>query len=172
MLPMAARRQMGSCAFRACGVSEAETGLQAARRWLEKSFRADAHPGGYAGDREVNREMLYYYYAFSVSRARRSDGDDQARRDRLAGALLKRQGADGSWANSAVALREDDPLVATNFALLCRPLAEMAAQPSSRRVWITDKLRHLSSATSLQPPVTLYQSCFLWIFRNFPDGKH
>jgi squalene-hopene/tetraprenyl-beta-curcumene cyclase len=108
----------GIRALRACGVAETDPRMQAARRWLETSFRADAHPGGYAGDREVNREALYYYYAFSISRALRSEGEDLGRRDRLAEALLKRQGADGFWVNSAVAVREDDPLVATSLALL------------------------------------------------------
>ncbi len=108
----------GIRALRACGVAETDPRMQAARRWLERSFLADAHPGGYASDREVNREALYYYYAFSVSRALRSEGDGLARKGRLAEALLKRQGADGSWVNSAVAVREDDPLVATSFALL------------------------------------------------------
>jgi hypothetical protein len=108
----------GIRALRACGVTEEDPRLQAARRWLERSFRADIHPGGYTADREVNRQALYYYYAYSVSRALRSEGDDVARRNRLAEALLERQGADGSWVNSAVAVREDDPLVATSFALL------------------------------------------------------
>ena len=108
----------GIRALRACGVSEADPRLQAARSWLERSFRADSHPGGYVGDREVNREALYYYYAYSVSRALRSDGNDLGRREKLAEALIARQGADGSWVNSAVAVREDDPLVATSFAVL------------------------------------------------------
>ena len=108
----------GIRALRACGVSEADPRLQAARGWLESSFRADSHPGDYVGDREVNREALYYYYAYSVSRALRSEGDDLGRREKLAEALLARQGADGAWSNSAVAVREDDPLVATSFAVL------------------------------------------------------
>jgi len=35
----------------------------------------------------------------------------------LAKELLRRQGADGSWVNDAVEVRDDDPLVATPFAL-------------------------------------------------------
>ena len=108
----------GIRALRVCGVSETDPRLQAARSWLEWSFRPDSHPGGYVSDREVNREALYYYYAYSVSRALRSEGDDLSRREKLAEALLARQSADGSWSNSAVAVREDDPLVATSFAVL------------------------------------------------------
>jgi squalene-hopene/tetraprenyl-beta-curcumene cyclase len=120
----------GIRALRACGVSEADPRLQAARRWLERSFRADAHPGGYASDREVNREALYYYYAFSVSRALRSEGDDLGRRDKLAEALLGRQGADGAWVNPAVAVREDDPLVATSFAVLALAACRDRGRPT------------------------------------------
>jgi hypothetical protein len=108
----------GIRALKACGVPESDPRLQAARRWLERSFRANSHPGGYAVDREVNREAVYYYYAFSVSRGLRNEGDGRRRREELAEALIDRQGADGSWVNSVVAVREDDPLVATTFAVL------------------------------------------------------
>jgi hypothetical protein len=108
----------GIRALKACGVPESDPRLQAARRWLEGSFRANSHPGAYAVDREVNREAVYYYYAFSVSRALRNEGDDRRRREELAEALIDRQGAEGSWVNSVVAVREDDPLVATTFAVL------------------------------------------------------
>jgi hypothetical protein len=108
----------GIRALKACGVPESDPRLQAARRWLERSFRANSHPGGYAVDREVNREAVYYYYAFTVSRALRNEGDDRRRREQLAEALIDRQGAEGSWVNSVVAVREDDPLVATTFAVL------------------------------------------------------
>lgn len=108
----------GIRALEACGVAKTDPHLQAARRWLDLAFQAGTHPGGYANDREVNREAVYYYYAFSVSRALRHEGEDLRRRELLAHALLRRQNADGSWINSAVAVREDDPLVATAFAVL------------------------------------------------------
>jgi hypothetical protein len=108
----------GIRALRACGVLETDPRLQAARSWLARSFRANTHPGDYASDRAMNREALYYYYAFSVSHALRDDGDDLRRREQLAEALLARQRPDGSWVNPAVAVREDDPLVATPFAVL------------------------------------------------------
>jgi hypothetical protein len=120
----------------ACGVPETDPRLLAARRWLDRFFRADTHPGAYAADREINREAVYFYYTFSVSRALRSTGDDLIRREQLAEALLSRQGPDGAWVNSAVAVREDDPLVATSFAVLalaaCRDALSTAAGASSR----------------------------------------
>ena len=39
-------------------------------------------------------------------------------RDQLTGALIKTQGTNGSWQNPAGEMRENDPLVATSFALL------------------------------------------------------
>jgi hypothetical protein len=36
----------------------------------------------------------------------------------LAAALIERQRFDGSWANAAVDVREDDPLVATSLAVI------------------------------------------------------
>jgi squalene-hopene/tetraprenyl-beta-curcumene cyclase len=108
----------GIRALRACGVSESDPRLKAACQWLDRNFRPESHPGGYTADREVNREALYYYYAYSVSRALRYDGDDLDRREKLAEALIARQDADGAWVNPVVAVREDDPLVATSFAML------------------------------------------------------
>ena len=48
----------------------------------------------------------------------RVDGDATGWREALRAELLRRQRADGSWANELIAVREDDPVVATCFALL------------------------------------------------------
>jgi hypothetical protein len=52
----------------------------------------------------------------------------------LAEELLKRQRADGAWVNPAVLVREDDPLVATPFA--------MAALAISRSVLVGEYRSH------------------------------
>ena len=36
----------------------------------------------------------------------------------MAAELLDRQGEDGSWANAVLLVREDEPLVATSFAVI------------------------------------------------------
>ncbi len=116
----------GLRALLALGLPPEHARVQAARHWLEEHFRADAHPGRYAGDREAARPSLYYYYCASTARALRAAGVHEvstgAAKKRwaalLAAALLERQREDGSWANLAVEVREDDPLVATSLAVI------------------------------------------------------
>jgi squalene-hopene/tetraprenyl-beta-curcumene cyclase len=108
----------------ACGLSLNHPRVQASRTWLENNFRPSVHPGKYGPDREMNRQAVYFYYSLSVAKAFHSLGDKEieAGNGRLNWAsaltedLLKRQQSDGSWINSAVAVREDDPVVATCLA--------------------------------------------------------
>lgn len=90
--------------------------------WLKAHFRADSHPGSYIPAHEPNREAVYFYYAASVSKALRAAGVDRAGEVEwplaLAAELVKRQNPDGSWANPATLVREDEPLVATSHALI------------------------------------------------------
>jgi squalene-hopene/tetraprenyl-beta-curcumene cyclase len=108
----------------ACGLPPDEARVSAARRWLESHCSVTTHPGKYASDREGARPAVYYYYCWSLARALTSAGVQELRTpagpvrwaDALTEELLKRQQADGSWSNEAVAVREDDPLVATSLA--------------------------------------------------------
>ena len=62
----------------------------------------------------------YYYYTASIAKSRlgaEKIGDVPVRR-LLAEALLKNQEQDGSWLNRTEAQRENDPIVATSFALM------------------------------------------------------
>jgi squalene-hopene/tetraprenyl-beta-curcumene cyclase len=96
----------------------------AGRRWLERYFSATTNPGTFEPLREIEREATYYYYCWSVAHAFRALGVERIRSgdktiawaDVLAGELLRRQRADGSWSNPYTASKEDDPLVATSFA--------------------------------------------------------
>jgi len=110
----------GLRALLACGRPPGDARVAAARRWLEQHFRADAHPGAYPPEREALRGAVYYYYARSAARALRLGGAVEAGGARwaeaLAEELLRRQRGDGSWASTAEAQREDDPLVATSLA--------------------------------------------------------
>jgi squalene-hopene/tetraprenyl-beta-curcumene cyclase len=115
----------------ACGLPLNHPRVQAACAWLEKNFHPPVHPGHYAKDREMNRQAVYFYYSLSLAKAFRflgmkevEPGPQSSRvasgksnwREALAEDLLKRQELDGSWINSAVAVREDDPVVATCLA--------------------------------------------------------
>lgn len=83
-----------------------------ARDWFGRHFRADTHPGEYIPAHERNREAVYYYYAASVGRAL----PDRAKE--VAAELVRRQAADGSWANPVELVRENDPVVATSQAVI------------------------------------------------------
>jgi Prenyltransferase and squalene oxidase repeat len=115
----------GLRALLACGLTINDPRVLVARRWLVAHFRPDSHPGSYAPDREPNREAVYFYYCASAALALRSAGTKEvsaevrplAWAELLSESLRERQRSDGSWSNSAVAVREDDPIVATCLAI-------------------------------------------------------
>jgi squalene-hopene/tetraprenyl-beta-curcumene cyclase len=107
------------------GEKESSQRVFAAKDWLKEHFQADSHPGTYDPKRELDRQATYYYYAASVAQARLDrfaiEGKNKQKQLWLAAlgeALLGRQRDDGSWSNPAHAFREDEPLVATPFAVL------------------------------------------------------
>ena len=111
------------------GPSDIHPRVLAARSWLETNFHPPVHPGQYAKDREMNRQAVYFYYSLSLAKAFNLTNPKFENRnsnwaEELAEDLLSRQQSDGSWINSAVAVREDDPIVATCLAAqalaLCR----------------------------------------------------
>jgi squalene-hopene/tetraprenyl-beta-curcumene cyclase len=107
-----------------CGLPTNHPRVTAAARWLTQNFTH--HPGAYVPEREVARPAVYYYYTASAARAflalaARKGSPTQIDRGWATGlalALLERQTRDGLWSNSAVQVREDDPLVATSLAIL------------------------------------------------------
>lgn len=101
-----------------CGSPPDGPRTSAARRWLHERFDAAHHPGTYRAEREEVRDSAWFYWAAAFSSTMRVDGDATGWQVPLRGELLRRQRADGSWANELVAVREDDPVVATCFALL------------------------------------------------------
>lgn len=107
-----------------CGVPESDPRRAAACDWLRQQFRPALHPGDYAAGRELDRMAVYFYYAASLARSpaaalpvETAAGPVPMQR-LLAEDLLGRQRDDASWINPAHAVREDDPIVATSFALL------------------------------------------------------
>jgi hypothetical protein len=108
-----------------CGLPTDHPRVLAALRWLERNFAASTVPGTFEGPREADREATYFYYCWSVAHAFRSLGvrtfESNGRRvdwaADLADELLRRQSPDGTWSNRYSASKEDDPLVATPFAL-------------------------------------------------------
>ncbi len=80
--------------------------------WLREHFRADRHPGDYTAAHEANRDAVYFYYAAAVAEALPEV------RPALRKHLADTQSSDGSWSNRLELVREDDPVLATTYAVL------------------------------------------------------
>jgi hypothetical protein len=115
----------GFLALRACDPSLDHPRLRAATRWLEAHATGFAHAGSWIASRESARTSLAFYHAQALARvlAHFSARWADARREALGAQLLARQQADGSWQGTAPDSCEDEPLLATAFAL--RALAHL-----------------------------------------------
>ncbi len=103
----------GVISLLAAGADQAR--VQAAKAWLLRHHRPDAAPG-FSGEAYGRwPQGLRFYYAAASAQAFRLLGlprdPDQ---DRLLRAERRR---DGSWVNPEPLVKEDDPLIATGFAL-------------------------------------------------------
>jgi squalene-hopene/tetraprenyl-beta-curcumene cyclase len=132
-----------------CGLPADEPRVAAAWGWIEKHFSVDTHPGGYVKQREAARRAVYFYYCHSLAATlletdfNKPRAEDNRLRwaEAMAEGLLKQQRYDGSWANAAVDVREDDPLVATSLAAgalaICRTIiakrSSISIQPALRQ---------------------------------------
>jgi hypothetical protein len=96
--------------------------VAAAIGFLDRSFDATKNPGAFPATDEVRRESSYYYWAWTAAHAMRHLGK-RAWAEALVEELLRRQHVDGSWRNGATEMREDDPLVATPFAMAALAMA-------------------------------------------------
>jgi len=105
--------------------------IRAATDWLRTHFKAQSHPGTYVPAHEPNRNAVFFYYAASAAKALRAAKVTDAGGKPWAGALkselAKRQKADGSWANPVELVRENDPTVATAFAVIAVANCKAAA---------------------------------------------
>ncbi|GAB4560748.1 MAG: hypothetical protein Tsb0020_07690 [Haliangiales bacterium] len=108
--------------------------VQSATAWLLSNFDPAQNPGSFPAEAEVRRASSYYYYVWSSAHALRTVGATTVTTadgpihwaEALAEVLLERQREDGSWSNPYTELREDDPLIATPFAIAGLATARMA----------------------------------------------
>ncbi len=111
----------GILALLDCDVSEDDPRVKAALKWTLDRSRVGA-ASGFPSDSEKRWDtgLQFYYYA-AIARVyrklvpRTSDGGKF--RAELAAHLLKTHRADGSWVNENFLVKEDDPCIATVFAL-------------------------------------------------------
>jgi hypothetical protein len=108
------------------GLTKDDPRVKAALEWISRNYTVERNPGvGDAG-------LYYYYHTFATAlRASGLDAivDDHGAshdwRGELAAELARRQGPDGSWTNANRQWFENDPNLATSFALIalsyCKP---------------------------------------------------
>ena len=106
--------------------------VAAAIAYLDRRFDPARNPGDFPQVAEVRRASAYYYWAWSIAHVARHLGR-RGWAEALAAELLRRQGTDGSWRNSSSEMREDDPIIATSFAVAALALARsvLATAPRS-----------------------------------------
>lgn len=96
----------GVLALRAAGVDENDPRIVRAKLWLRQHHLYDRASGFEGGPRETWAAGLRFYYAAAIARAMPE-----------LSVLLPPQHPDGSFVNSSNLVKEDDPLIATAFAL-------------------------------------------------------
>lgn len=110
----------GVRALVAAGVKSDDERVQRAVKWLVERPSLEVVPGFETLPPEIGwqRGLRFYYYA-SLAEALRHfpPAARGARRRALLETLVKQQRADGGWINESARMREDDPLIATSFAI-------------------------------------------------------
>jgi hypothetical protein len=105
----------GILALLAAGSEPGDKRVAAARRWLT-AHHHDMQVPGFTGDAYQRwRRGLAFYYSSASTQAFRALNTDAG--PGIAASLARTQRADGSWANSENLVKEDDPLIATAFAV-------------------------------------------------------
>lgn len=109
----------GLVALFAIGTPGDEENIITALGWLGERSSDFVHPGDWPADRADSGRALLYYYAQSLAQVARRAQMPWTRpaRRALESGLAAQQKPDGSWANSDPESCEDDPLIATAFAL-------------------------------------------------------
>ena len=116
-----------------------ETEVQKCVGWLEKNGLAHNNfvPGfsdQQNGDASWGQGLLYYYFmSLSLERQYLSAKLAKHYKKSTIDLLVTRQKKDGRWENSSARMREDDPLIATSFAVIALSQWKDAAANSNIR---------------------------------------
>lgn len=113
------------------GLSKDDPRVKAALKWIEKTYSVDTNPG-------MGKAGLFYYYhtfgsAFNASGIQQfTDGQGNTRnwKHDLIKALAEQQNENGSWTNSNQQWFENDPNLATSFALISLAYCKPANKPA------------------------------------------
>lgn len=93
--------------------------VKTVKEWLGKNYTLEENPG-------MGAEGLYYYYqtmskalsAAGIDKLELADGKQADWRTDLAGAILKKQREDGSWANANGRWMESNPVLVTAYCVM------------------------------------------------------
>ena len=119
----------GILAWLAMGRSPEDERVEAARSWLESHHLPDRATGFVGEAYQRWPGGLRFYYAACATKALRKLG--AARSQSVSRSLRSEQTPNGSWSNPEDLVKEDDPLIATPFAL--RALLNEKAASGGRR---------------------------------------
>ena len=118
----------GYLALRACGLPPEHPRLRAAVDWLRQHCDGRTHSGQWAPGRAEAQESLAFYHSQALAAVLADlglpSGWTRTLRESVTSALIARQGSDGAWQGAAPESCEDEPLLASAFAL--RALASLA----------------------------------------------
>jgi hypothetical protein len=121
----------GTRALLRLGAPPDDARLVAATAWLDRAFDAAKNPGDFPPVAEIRRASAYFYWTWSAAHVARHL-NRRAWAEALATELIRLQSSDGSWKNTATEMREDDPIVATSFAIAALALARVVITGESR----------------------------------------
>lgn len=111
----------GLLALRACGVRDDHPRMRAGLEWVRRESEGLRHAGVWPAGREQARESLVYYHAQALATvlAKLTPRPQWAEDShcKLRADLIARQSPEGSWQGTAPDSGEDEPLLATAFAL-------------------------------------------------------
>jgi hypothetical protein len=107
----------GVLAMLACGYAKDNPLLVPAVAWLVANHRTDVNPGIGSGPLEGFAKAMRFYYRAGVAQVFAACGGPEGWREGLVAATLAEQRADGSFANGEPLQKEDDPVIATSFAV-------------------------------------------------------
>lgn len=118
----------GYLALRACGWSHEHPRVQAAAEWLRVNCAGLTHGGEWVAGRAEARASLVYYHSQALAAVLADLPPANGWARRLGAALVSeletRQSDDGSWRGLAPDSCEDEPVLATAFALRALALLE------------------------------------------------
>ena len=103
----------------------------------------------------------------ACSRGEREDTSGTVLRELLAEELVERAGKDGSWVNPAHAIREDDSIIATSFALIALGYPVTALE--------SDRQRRVAARQLSEPhavALALTGSGLIHVWPRDPPGPH